>query len=304
MNELGLGLQSNKSAEEYVALALRAEAAGFDVVSVFHDLLYQPAIYPLLLIARATERLRIGPAALNPSTLHPVELAGQAAALDLASDGRAYLGLASGAWLDTLGLDVGRPLGRMREAVEIVRRLHAGDRSGFAGEFFRLAAGAGLEYAPRRRRMPLMIGTWRPRMAALAGELADEVKIGGCANPEMVALMREWIGNDRVAIVVGAVTVVDEDGAAARARAAAEVAMYLDVVGGLDPTLGGGPPPLEKFVLAGTPEEVGAQAQSLFAAGATRVEFGTPQGLTTARGVELLCDRVLPLLRPSPSPAP
>jgi hypothetical protein len=28
-----------------------------------------------------------------------------------------------------------------------------------------------------------------------------------------------------------------------------------------------------------------------------RVEFGTPQGLTTARGVELLSDRVLPLLK-------
>ena len=137
----------------------------------------------------------------------------------------------------------------------------------------------------------------------MTAQALDEVKIGGCANPEMVELMREWIGNDRVAIVVGAVTVVDEDGAAARARAAAEVAMYLDVVGGLDPTLGGGRPPLEKFVLAGTPEEVGVQAQSLFAAGATRVEFGTPQGLTTAGGVELLCDRVLPILRSSPSPA-
>lgn len=298
MNELGLGLQSNKSAEEYVALALRAEAAGFDVISVFHDLLFQPAIYPLLLIARATERVRIGPAALNPSTLHPVELAGQAAALDLASAGRAYLGLVSGAWLDRLGLDGRRPLERMREAVEIVRRLHAEERSGFAGEFFTLAAGAGLQYTPLRRRMPLMIGTWRPRMAALAGELADEVKIGGCANPDMVGRMREWIGNDRVGVVVGAVTVVDEDGDAARARAAAEVAMYLEVVADLDPTLGGGRPPLEKFVLAGTPEEVAEQAQRLFDAGARRVEFGTPQGLSTVRGVELLCDRVLPLMRP------
>ena len=75
------------------------------MISVFHDLLFQPAIYPLLLIARATERVRLGPAALNPSTLHPVELAGQAAALDLASGGRAYLGLVAGAWLDRLGLD-------------------------------------------------------------------------------------------------------------------------------------------------------------------------------------------------------
>jgi 5,10-methylenetetrahydromethanopterin reductase len=251
-------------------------------------------------IAGATERVRIGPAALNPSTLHPVELAGQAAALDLASGGRAYLGLVAGAWLDRLALDESRPVQRMREAVEIVRRLHAGDRDGYAGELFTLAPGAGLEYKPARSRLPLMIGTWKPRMAALAGEVADEVKIGGCANPEMVRLMREWIGNDDVRIVVGAVTVVDEDGGAARARAAKEVAMYLDVVGGLDPTLDlapGAAVPLDRFVIAGTPEEVAAHAERLFDAGVDRVEFGTPQGLTTALGVDLLCDRVLPLLR-------
>jgi 5,10-methylenetetrahydromethanopterin reductase len=263
-------------------------------VSVFHDLLFQPAIFPLLTIAAATERVRLGPAALNPSTLHPVELAGQAAALDLASGGRAYLGLVAGAWLDRLGLDERRPVERMREAVEIVRRLLAGDRDGFAGEHFTLAPGAGLQYEPARRRIPLMIGTWKPRMAALAGELADEVKIGGCANPAMVRQMREWIGDDDVGIVVGAVTVVDEDGSAARERAEQEVAMYLDVVGALDPT---GPPRLENFVFAGTPEEVAEHARRVLDAGAKRVEFGTPQGLTTARGVEVLCERVLPLVR-------
>lgn len=114
MSELGLGLQSDKTPEEYVALARRAEAAGFEVISVFHDLFFQPAIYPLLLIARETERVRLGPAALNASTLHPVELAGQATALDLASNGRAYLGIAVGAWLDKLELDPERPLARMR----------------------------------------------------------------------------------------------------------------------------------------------------------------------------------------------
>ena len=68
-----------------------AEHAGFDVVSVFHDLAYQPAIVPLTLIAQATERVRLGPAALNPDTLHPFEIAKQIAALDLVSAGRAYL---------------------------------------------------------------------------------------------------------------------------------------------------------------------------------------------------------------------
>ncbi len=293
---MGLGLQSNKRPEEYVALAKQAEEAGFDVVSVYHDLLFQPAIFPLVVIAAATERVRLGPAALNASTLHPVELAGQAAALDIASGGRAYLGLAAGAWLDRLGLDGRAPVARMREAVEIVRRLLAGDRSGFSGSHFSLAAGAGFNYEPARERIPLMIGTWKPRMAALAGEVADEVKIGGSANPALVEVMRRWIGNDDVGIVVGAVTVVDEDGDAAREWARREVEMYLEVVGELDPTIEG-TPSLESVTFAGTPEEVAAHARRLYEAGAKRVDFGTPQGLTSAQGLTLLCDRVLPLLR-------
>src|SRR5207245_2365256 len=144
--ELGVGLQSDKTIDEYTSIARRVESAGFDVISVFHDLFYQPSIFPLLTIARETERVRLGAAALNPQTLHPVEIAGQAAALDLASHGRAYVGLVSGAWLDRLGLREDRPLTRLREAVEVIRRLLAGDRSGFSGERFSLALGAGLAY--------------------------------------------------------------------------------------------------------------------------------------------------------------
>ena len=276
-------------------MARRAEAAGFDVLSVYHDLFFQPAIFPLLTMARVTERVRLGPGALNASTLHPVEIAGQLAALDLASNGRAYLGIVTGAWLDQLGIDERRPLTRLREAVEVVRRLLARDRSGFAGERFTLVPGAGLEYEPLRPQVPLMIGTWRPRAAAFAATVADEVKIGGTTNPDLVRLMRSWLGPDGPAIVVGAVTVVDEDGASARARAAKEVEMYLDVVGALDRTLElkpGQSPPLEKFVFAGTPAEVAAQARALVDAGAARIEFGTPQGR-----MDLLCDRVLPELR-------
>jgi 5,10-methylenetetrahydromethanopterin reductase len=235
--------------------------------------------------------VRVGAAALNPYTLHPVEIAGQAAALDLVSGGRAFLGVAHGAWLERLGLEQPRPVETMREAVEVVRRLIAGDRSGFRGAHFELAPGAGLEYEPARRRIPLLLGTWRPRMAALAAEVADEVKIGGCANPAMVRLMREWIGRDEVGVVVGAVTVVDRDGDRARALAREKVAMYLEVVGGLDPTLAPGETPLEKFVLAGTPAEVVAHVEELAAAGLKRVEFGDPVGL------DLLLAEVVPAFR-------
>ena len=123
--------------------------------------------------------------------------------------------------------------------------LLAGDQSGVAGEVFRLEPGVALRYERFRQRVPLMIGSWGPRTLALAGQIADEVKIGGSANPAMVSVVHDRVAHgaakghrsvDDVRIVAGAVSVVDEDGAAARALARSEVAMYLAVVAELDPT--------------------------------------------------------------------
>jgi 5,10-methylenetetrahydromethanopterin reductase len=328
--ELGLGLQSDKTATEYVRLTQLAENYGFDVLSVFGDLMYQPPFFPLMIAALNSSRIRLGPACLNPYMLHPVEIAGQIAALDLASQGRAYLGLARGAWLDAVGIEQRHPVTRLREAAEIVRRLLARDPGEFRGKCFTLGAGTNLRYPPKRERVPLLIGTWSPMTAALAGDIADEIKIGGSANPKMIVRMSELLapGLKRaeraapaVGIVVGAVTVVAEDGAAARRRARTEVAKFFDVVGELDPTIdipaglltavrqrvragdheGAGAlmteDVLDAFAMAGTPEQVAEQARRLFDAGARRVEFGSPHGLTEEEGVQLLGERVLPLLR-------
>jgi 5,10-methylenetetrahydromethanopterin reductase len=321
--ELGLALQTDKGGGEYAALAREAEAAGFDVVTVFNDLWFQPALPALLEIASTTTTARIGPSCLNPFTLHPVEIAGQIAALDRASAGRAFVGLAAGAWLDSLGVDGTGPVTAVREAWEVIRRLLAGDRDGFAGERFSLRRGDGLRYPLERSEVPLLVGTWSPRLAAFAGKAAREVKVGGSANPLVVDVLRPQIGNDDVGIVFGAVTVVDEDGGRARAVARRDVAMYVDVVGALDPTTELDPELLERlaalvaageqdaagallpddllrrFAFAGEPAEVAAQAEELFDAGARRVDFGTPHGIDEHHGVDLLCREVLPLLRVS-----
>ena len=270
------------------------------MLSVYHDLLDQPAIGPLLLMARVTERVRLGPAALNPFTLHPYEIAGQIAMLDSVSKGRAFLGLAKGAWLDRLGIDEQRPLVALREAVEIVRALLAGDDSGYSGTRFTLAQGATLSYPRERDRVPLLVGTWGPATMRWAGTVADELKIGGSANPDFVTVARTWLDNADVKVVVGSVSVVDEDGAWARERARAAVEPYLDVVAHLDPTLEltrGASPPFDRFCIAGTPDDVADRVRELWDAGADRVELGTPQGRTPLSGVDLICDRVLPLLR-------
>ena len=319
--ELGLALQTDKPVGEYAALARRAEDAGFDVVTTFNDLWYQPALPALLEIAAATERVRVGPSCLNPFTVHPVELAGQVAALDRASGGRAFLGLAAGAWLESLGVEVSRPLTTVREAWEVVHRLLAGDDEGFAGKRFSLAPGERLRYPVTRSEVPLLVGTWGPRLAAFAGEVADELKVGGTANADLVPRVREWAGSERVGIVLGAVTVVDEDRSRALAAARQEVAMYVDVVGARDPTTPLEPELLQRigalvaagddaaagalipdevltrFAFAGTPADVAAQAEAVLDAGALRVDFGTPHGIDERHGVELLCCEVLPRLK-------
>jgi 5,10-methylenetetrahydromethanopterin reductase len=327
--DLSIAFQTDETPAEYEALALLIDGYGFDVVSVYDDLLYQPALGPLTIMARVLTQTRIGPAVLNPYTVHPVEIAGQIAFLDLVSQGHAYLGLGRGSWLDALGLDVTRPLTTLREAVLLVNHLLAGRPEPFDGEVFTLAAGTTLHYRPPRSRVPITIGTWGPRTARLAGELADEIKVGGSANPALVGHLRSHIEAGSTAagrracsvgICLGAVTVVDHDREAARALARREVAKYVAVVAPLDPTVtdrtwlarvasaardsdyeaiasGLSGDLLDRFAFAGTPSDVIRQVQALAASGATRVEFGTPHGIDSMRGIKLLGEQVLPALR-------
>lgn len=326
-DRLSIAFQTNKDLAQYAELGARVEHYGFGTVSVYSDLMFQPPLTALIAIAAATQRVRLGPACLNPFTLHPVEIAGQIAVLDAASNGRAYLGLARGAWLDSLGLTPARPVTAIRETIAVVRHLLGAEQGAFEGELFRLQQNQRLQYPVVRADVPIMIGTWSPRLAALAGELAAEVKVGGSANPDMVAVMQGWISDGarragrtrhEIGIALGAVTVVDEDGERARSMARVEVARYLPVVAALDTTKPVDPELLariagavsrddftaasacisdellERFAFAGTPTDIVARVETILAAGATRIEFGTPHGLTARSGIDLLGKRVLP----------
>ena len=326
MIQFAIAFQGDKTPREYEALAELVDGYGFDVVSVYNDLLFQPALGPLMLIARKLRRARLGPAALNPFTVHPTEIAGQIALLDLVSEGRAYLGLARGAWLEQIGVHVSRPLQTMREAVLVVQHLLARKTEAFDGEIFKLAANTTLNYAPLRARVPIMVGTWGRQTATMAGELADEIKIGGSANPAMVAVLSSALregerkagrASGTVGICLGAVTVVDEDREAARAKVRREAALYLPVVAALDPTRDDpdwlarvqsldaqkdyasisamiSDDVLDKFAFAGNANDIIEHVERLIEAGATRVEFGTPHGIDSARGIRLLGEKVLP----------
>jgi 5,10-methylenetetrahydromethanopterin reductase len=280
-------------------------------------MLYQPAWLPLLEMARHTSRVQIGPAAVNPFTCHPLNIAGNMALLAEAANGRVYLGIARGAWLDFVGIQPTQPITALYDAIRCIRHLWQQSTEPFASDYFPVAGGDALRWPLLQTDIPIMLGSWGQRTIRACRKQVQSVKLGGTANPDVVRWLRQIVG-ETAEIVVGAVTVVAEDGAAARQLARHEVALYLPVVAELDKTLAIEPERLQrikqaaaaydfdqaatyisdellqKFAFAGTPDQIVAQTEALFAAGVDRVEWGTPHGLTTASGLRLLGERVLP----------
>lgn len=323
-----IAFQTDKSPADYVRLAQLVNRYPFDVVSVYCDAPFHPSYGPLLLMAPHIKRARLGPAAVSPFRIHPIDIAANTALLAGLAQGGVYLGLARGAWLSDHGIEEpDQPIQGIREAASIIRALLSGGSAGLEGRVFNIALHVRAPYPLPEREIPLMIGTWGKRLARLAGEIANEVKIGGSANPEMAKYLRNAITQGEllagrepgsVGIVVGAVTVVDEDRAAARKKARREAALYLPVVAKLDPTVDidqelldrmaklvveAEPAAAEKlisdelldrFAFSGTPSDLLDQVHALADAGVSRVEFGTPHGLQAEIGIRLLGEQVIP----------
>lgn len=320
--EIGIGLAGSLSPKDYGQLAARAEEAGFDAVTVFGDLMCQPPGMVLASMAADTSVVRLGVAAYTPWTQHPVEIAGQIAMLDALSGGRAFYGLVRGAWMDRLNIDQKHALAAIEDTVAIVKAVLRGEGEGHTGRVYSLAPGTRPFYDVVRSEVPLLIGSWSPRLAAVAGRIADELQAGGSANPHMIPRLRELAdqkpGTTPIRLSLNAITVVDDDRDAARSAARTAAAPYFDVIAAHDPTVELDPAlldrvrtacrrgehesagrlipddVLDKFAFSGTPDDVAEHAASIIRAGAYRVEFDTPFGLNTTDGLRVLCDRVLP----------
>ena len=321
MSTISIAFQTDKPLREYGRLAQLAENYNFDGITVYNDLLYQPAWLPLLEIARATSRVSIGPAAVNPFTCHPINIAANIALIDEMSNGRSYLGFARGAWLDFVGLQPQNGPQRLREAMACVRHLLQKRTDPLPGDCFPLVGGEVFRWTAVNPDIPFLLGSWGAKTIAACQPFVEEIKLGGTANPGVVRWLRHRLAAETPGIVVGAVTVVSEDRVEALALARREVALYLPVVARLDPTLDLDDELvtrlavavkghdwetavslisdnlLQKFAFAGTPAEIAQQTLALFAAGANRVEFGTPHGITSHDGLRLLGENVLPIVR-------
>ena len=147
------------------ALVRRAEAAGYDDLWT-GETNGADGFTPLVLAAAWTERMRLGTGVVNPFTRGLPVLAQHAAALQDASDGRFCLGLGASSnviverWNQ---IPFERPLTRVREAVQALRPVLAGERG---------PGGFRLEQPPATP-VPIFVAALRDRMLALGGEVGD-----------------------------------------------------------------------------------------------------------------------------------
>ena len=165
----------------------RVEDAGVDVFLVrdhFAAGAFGQQLAPFASLATAaaiTTRLRVGTMVLCNDFRHPVLVAHEAASIHHLSGGRFELGLGAG-WYEpeyrAAGLAFDRPrqrIGRLEEALAIIRALFSGAEVSHRGDAYRIGA-LDLGVLPELRGCPrLVVGAGGPRMLRIAARHADVV---------------------------------------------------------------------------------------------------------------------------------
>jgi alkanesulfonate monooxygenase SsuD/methylene tetrahydromethanopterin reductase-like flavin-dependent oxidoreductase (luciferase family) len=203
--------QMRLSFDELVARARAAEAAGFTGMTGMDHLAppladEQPmfeAIVTTTWLAARTERIMLGSLVLCDAFRLPALLARQAVSIDHASGGRFELGIGWGSVRDeftTFGVGSTEPrerVDRLRETLEVVRALWAGEIVDYDGRYHQLR-GARQEPLPLGH-IPIVIGGTGRKTLALVREFADwwNVHVGKLAE---VDELRSEVGDARVSI--------------------------------------------------------------------------------------------------------
>ena len=238
--------QMRLSFERLVASARAAEAAGFAGIAGMDHLsqpgagtqpMYEAMVTSTWLAAR-TERLVVGSLVLCDAFRHPAVLAREAVSLDHASGGRFELGLGWGSWDDDFsrfGVDPAEPparVRRLRETLDVLRALWAGETVDYDGEFHRLK-GAAQAPAPLGK-IPVVVGGTGPKTLALVREFADWWNVP-LHHLHRLEHARPQAGAARVSVQQMVAFVAAEAGRAALTEAATRR------FGAMGPVIGSGP---------------------------------------------------------------
>jgi F420-dependent oxidoreductase-like protein len=168
---------------ELLELAREAERLGYDSAWAA-EAWGVDAVTPLAWLGAQTTTLKLGTAIMQLPGRSPANTAMTAATLDLLSGGRFLLGLGTSGpqvvegWH---GQEWGKPLGKTREYVEIVRTVLRRERLEHHGEHYDIPVQGGtglgkplkLMARPLRSEVPIYLAAIGPKAVAQAFEIAD-----------------------------------------------------------------------------------------------------------------------------------
>ncbi len=176
--KLGLGFNPVMPVRELARVATLAEQEGYDSIWMHESLYQRDVVSYLSTIVASTTKMRASSGAINTFTRHPVTTATTFATLSELSGGRVTLGLGLGSFptIPLIGHKIfpvkeTHPLKRIKEYVEVVRKIWSGEKVNFQGEFFtvqNLQLGFKLEQKP-----PLFVASLSPKTLQFAGGNVD-----------------------------------------------------------------------------------------------------------------------------------
>src|SRR5437879_1865118 len=201
----------------------------------------EDAFTGLAQLAAVTSRIRIGTSIVPVFARSPANLAMTALNMDRMSDGRFFLGLGTSGQLvvqDLHGEPFVKPLTRMREYIDIIRKAARGERLDHDGAFFHTKRFQ-LRFTPYRPDLPIYIAALSPPSLRLTGELADgwlPIFLAPSRMGPAIADVRagaEAAGRslDTIRIAPQVSIYVTDDPAAARDRERQHIAFYIGGMG-------------------------------------------------------------------------
>ena len=135
----------------------------------------------------------VGVAVAPVQTRSPWLLAATAASLSHLTQGRFSLGLGTSSEViveQWSGVAFDRPLAQLRETVELIRSILAGERTDHAGEFH-TTSGYRL-FAPTPAPVPIVVGALNPKSLRQAGAIGDGLALNQVAAEDVAGMLDEW----------------------------------------------------------------------------------------------------------------
>jgi F420-dependent oxidoreductase-like protein len=220
--------------------AVLAEELGYSCLSMGESW-GEDAFTSLAQLAAVTSRIRVGTSIVPVFARSAANLAMTALNLDRMSEGRFFLGLGTSGRLvieDFHGEAFRKPLTRMREYIDVLRKAMRGEALDHDGELFRTKRFR-LRFPPQRAALPIYIAALSPPSLRLTGELADGWLPIFLAPSRMAPAVAELEAGARaagralrdIAISPQVSIYVTDDVAAARDRERPHIAFYIGGMG-------------------------------------------------------------------------